>query len=79
MSILDKIEENTDYSQNLNKCLFESKFANISILVKIFEKFRFWSIFMKILILVKIHENLDFGQNCRKIMILVNILEKSPF
>ena len=77
MSILDKIAENVDYSQNLQKCRFESKFANILILVKIVEQFRFWSIFTKILILVKVYENLGFGQNCRKIFILLNIGEIS--
>ena len=56
--------------------LVKKKPQKISILVKIFEKFRFWSIFMKILILVKIHENLDFAKNCRKIKILVNIYRK---
>ena len=80
MSILDKIAENVDYSKNFRKKYrFGSKFANISMLVKIFENFRFWSKFLKLSILVKIFENLNFGQNCRKIMILVNILGKSLF
>ena len=39
MSILDKIAENVDQSQIFRKYRFRSKFANISILVKIFEKF----------------------------------------
>ena len=58
MSILDKIEENADCSQNFQKkCRFGSKFANISISVK---KIR------KISILVNIYENLDFGKNSWK-------------
>ena len=40
ISILDKIAENVDYSQIFIKCRFGSKFANISILVKIVGKFR---------------------------------------
>ena len=68
MSIFDKIAENVDYRKNFRRCRFPSKFANISILVKIFDfgqylwKSRFWSKFMKISISVKIIENLEFGQ-----------------
>ena len=41
MSILDKIAENIDYSQNFRKLSIWVKIANILILVKIVEKFRF--------------------------------------
>ena len=46
------------------------KMEKISILVKMFEKFRFWSIFMKISIYIKIDEKSRF---------LVNIFGKSRF
>ena len=41
MSILDKIVENVDYNQNFRKMSIWVKIANILILVKIVEKFRF--------------------------------------
>ena len=41
MSILDKIVENDDYNQNFRKMLIWVEIANILILVKIVEKFRF--------------------------------------
>ena len=70
MLIIVKFFETVHFGQNLQ---------NISISVKIFEKFRFWSIFMEISIFDKNYENLDFGQNCLKILILVNIFGKSWF
>ena len=50
------------------------KMEKISILVKMFEKSRFWSIFMKISIYIKIDEKSRFLVNIfGKISILVNI------
>ena len=65
MSILVKIEENVDFSRNLQKDWFWLKKIKISILVKILGKFRFWSIFMKMSIMVTIDDNLDVFQNFR--------------
>ena len=77
MSILDKIAENVDYSQNVNLgqylqiSWFWSKFSKNFDFSQYLCKSRSWSKFMKISILVKnvekfsifvnIYGNLDFG------------------
>ena len=82
MSILDKIAENADYSENFRKMSiwvqnskyleFDKKFPKKSGFSLKFSKI-LTSVkiaenvkFRKILILVKIHQNVDFGHNWRK-------------
>ena len=49
----------------VGKCQFGWKFANMPILVKLFQKSRF--------------QNINFGENCRKISNLDKFVEKSRF
>ena len=70
MSISVIIEENIDFSRNLQK--------NLRFLVKKkLENLDFGQNFRKISILVNIYENFDLGQKLMKISILVKIVEKS--
>ena len=68
MSILVDFEENVDFSQKFQKMSNWIKFANFSILVKIFEKSRFWS---------KLSKILNFGQHFRKFVDFSQYLQKS--